>query len=117
MRAKRVDKQHTPIVTKLKAAGLRVHSLHKVGEGMPDIMVAALIKIRENFFLPTNLLFEIKNDQKAVDWCNREVASNKSDKEVSVQIQWHRWWTGQKQFVSSAEEIIEIVRKLREGEF
>lgn len=67
--------------------------------------------------IPINLVFEIKVNDKAAEGLRKEIASNKTKDQVSIEANWHRLWKGQKAVVSSLEEIVTIVNKLKTGDF
>lgn len=93
-----------------------------VGGGCPDIMVGVEME-HEDFggsgrtlFIPINLIFEIKSDEKTVKKLNERIAEPLTRTET-VQIQWHKKWYGQKQIVSTVEEIVDTINMYRWGDF
>lgn len=90
----RTDKNQATIVATLREIGCSVQSLHKAGEGVPDILVG---------FQGQNWLMEIK----------REIITGKVFASESVlnekQIEWHDKWRGQVATVRTADEALELI--------
>lgn len=66
--------------------------------------------------IPVNLVFEIKVDEKSVQKRKAEIAKPISQ-EDGVQVLWHKRWEGQKEIVSSYQEIVKIIKAYEEMDF
>jgi hypothetical protein len=86
---KRVDNNQTQIVKALRDMGCTVEHLHEVGKGCPDIVVG---------FKSRNFLLEIKADDKKVL--------------TPDQVNWHRFWKGQVNVVTTIDEAKNLIWKL-----
>lgn len=90
VRVKRTDANQAAIVHQLEAWGLRVQSLHEVGQGVPDLLVG----------LPGfNVLVEVKVPGKKLN---------------ERQVEWHAAWPGTVIVASTAEEIVLALREEQE---
>jgi hypothetical protein len=89
MRAAKVDRNQPEIVAALRAAGCSVQTLHRVGQGCPDLLVGTSRR---------NLLIEVK--AKAQSWAKALTPD---------QIDWHINWRGQVAVVNSVEEALALV--------
>ena len=90
MRACKVDENQADIVDALRKCGCSVSLLHKVGGGVPDLIVG-----RAGF----NYLLEVKDGNKP----------KSAQKLTDDQIDWHNKWLGQKAVVNSVEAALAIV--------
>lgn len=91
----RVDENQKQIVKALRKVGYSVLHLHKLGKGAPDILVGAMTRTGKR-----NFLFEIKNGEKY----KSQQALTPDEKEF------HETWNGQVATVTTAEEIIFIIK-------
>lgn len=85
MRNARVDANHSELVRLLQRAGCSVESLHRVGGGVPDLLVGRAYK---------NFLIEIKTESGRLE---------------STQIVWHRDWRGQVATARTIDDALRIV--------
>lgn len=85
MRACKVDRNQVEVVHALRAAGVSVQHLHKVGHGCPDILCG---------YRGVNTLLEIKDGSKPPS--GRGLTKD--------QIRWHTDWRGFAQIVTSIDE-------------
>jgi Holliday junction resolvase len=83
--AARTDSNHREIAEALTGVGCSVQSLHRAGEGVPDLLVG-----RGN----RNLLVEIKTASEGLN---------------TLQVNWHRWWRGQVAIARTVDEALRIV--------
>ena len=90
MRAAKVDANQAEIVAALRAIGCSVALLHKVGCGVPDLLVG---------FRGKNILVEVKDGNKP----------KSAQKLTSDQVEWHSMWKGQKAVANSVEAALSIV--------
>lgn len=89
-RAKRTDANQAAIVRQLEAWGLRVQSLHEVGQGVPDLLVG----------LPDyNVLVEVKVPGKKLN---------------ERQVEWHAAWPGTIIVASTAADVVHALREEQE---
>jgi len=88
MRAARTDKNQKEIVAALRKIGASVASLHRLGGGVPDILVG---------YRGYNLLMEIKTPAKA---------SKLNDR----QLEWHAEWKGQACVVRCVEDALSAIQ-------
>lgn len=88
MTFKRVDDNQSRIVKALRAEGMTVQHLHKVGKGCPDLLVGWKNK---------NVLIEVKDGEKS--W-----------KLTPDQVIWHHNWQGQVAVAVSPEDAIVKVK-------
>lgn len=96
MRACKVDANQPEIVKALRQVGCTVSHLHKVGAGIPDLLVG-----RNG----VNYLLEIKDGAKAPS----------AQKLTEDQVIWHDEWKGQKEVVNSVNAALKAVGiKIRE---
>jgi hypothetical protein len=91
LRAARVDRNQAEIVKALRAVGCSVQTLHRVGQGCPDLLVG----VRHR-----NVLMEVKNGQKVPS----------ARKLTDDQIAWRMNWKGQFVVVESVDEALAIVK-------
>ena len=89
---KRVDVNQAEIVEILRGMGCSVQHMHELGKGAPDILVG---------YRGDNYLFEIKDPGKPPS------ARKLTDDEQ----RWHERWRGQVAVVTSAYDVIEILKK------
>lgn len=92
MGARRTDNNHAEVIAALRGLGCSVWDTHESGHGSPDCVVY----VNE---LAT-LLVEIK------------AAKGRLTKDEAA---WHARWRGQVYIVSSVDEAIALVRRVREG--
>lgn len=90
----RVDKNQPLIVKAFRQLGCKVHHLHGVAQGCPDVMVGI-----DGF----NVLVEIKNGDKPPS--QRRL--------TPLQQEWHFTWTGQKCIIKNIDEAIALVALVR----
>jgi Holliday junction resolvase len=83
--AKRSDANQQDIIDALRAIGASVVSIHRVGGGVPDLLVG---------YQGVNLLLEVKTARGRLNRCEAE---------------WHQEWRGQVAVVRTVDEAIEIV--------
>ena len=83
----RTDSNHQQIVEELRQVGAVVQSLHQVGGGVPDLLVA---------YRGRNWLFEVKTPTGTL---------------TPDEAAWHREWAvrGQVAIVRTAEQAIEVI--------
>lgn len=82
--AARVDRNHREIAQALQAVGCSVQSLHREGEGVPDLLVGRAQK---------NVLIEVKIGRGELN---------------PIQVSWHRAWRGQVAIARSVDEALRI---------
>jgi hypothetical protein len=90
----RTDKNQANIVATLREIGCSVQSLHKAGEGVPDLLVG---------FQGQNWLMEVKRE--IVRGKVMPSASKLNDK----QVEWHDTWRGQVDVVRTADEALRLI--------
>ena len=83
---KRVDCNQAEIVLALRQAGARVHPLHAVGAGVPDLLVGVR---------GVNYLIEVKTLRGRL---------------TRVQIEWHIAWRGQVAVCRTVEDALRACR-------
>ena len=88
--AARADANQTEVIAALRGIGAQVESLHRVGGGVPDLLVGWRGK---------NLLLEVKDGEKSPSKRNL----------TAYQDDWFRTWEGQATVVTSAKEALEYV--------
>lgn len=84
--SRKVDANQAEIVAVLRAEGWSVQPIHRLGQGVPDLLVGAKGR---------NILLEVKDGDGAL-----------TDDELS----WHANWQGQVDVVRSAGEAVAMVR-------
>lgn len=90
--ASNVDANQGDIVDALRAIGATVELLHRVGGGVPDLLVG---------YRGTNHCLEVKDGSKAP-----------SDRRLTPdQIRWHGAWRGRVHVVINTDEAIAVVTK------
>lgn len=87
--AARTDANQAEIVRVLRAAGCTVESLHRVGGGVPDLIVGRAGR---------NWLLEVKVPGRGLN---------------DRQKEWHRQWAGQRAVVTTPEGALQVVGALR----
>ena len=87
--ASKVDANQAEIVQALRDAGATVTPLHRVGQGVPDLLIG---------YRGANLLLEVKMPGKGLN--DRELA-------------WHLSWRGQAAIVESAEDALAWLNTVR----
>jgi lambda repressor-like predicted transcriptional regulator len=87
--AARTDANQAEIVAALRAAGCSVVSLHRVGDGVPDLLVGRAGK---------NWLLEVKIPGRGLN---------------EKQKDWHRAWGGQRAVVTTVEGALTVVGLLK----
>lgn len=87
--AARTDANQTEIVRVLRAAGCSVVSLHRVGDGCPDLLVGRCGR---------NYVLEVKVDGRGLN---------------DRQKDWHRTWGGQRAVVTTPEGALYAVGVLK----
>lgn len=87
--AARTDANQAEIVKGLRAAGCTVISLHRVGDGCPDLIVGRAGK---------NWLIEVKTEGRGLN---------------EKQKTWHAWWAGQRAIVTELEGALRVVGLLK----
>jgi hypothetical protein len=97
MRAAKVDRNQSEIVTALRAVGCRVQLLHMVGGGCPDLIVA---------FRGGLLFLECKDGKLPPS----------ARKLTPEQVEWHDLWRDYVVVVSSVKEALEAVGVPYRGE-
>lgn len=88
MRAARTDANQRDIIAALKKAGASVTSLHRVGGGVPDLLIGHQGR---------NLLAEVKLPNEA------------SSKLNGTQERWHEEWRGSVHVVRSSQEALALI--------
>ena len=83
--ARRSDTNQEPIVAILRQVGASVESLHRVGRGVPDLLIG---------FRGQNYLLEVKTEDGEL---NRD------------QQTWHQAWNGQAVTVRTADEALRAI--------
>ena len=86
--AAKTDANQHAIVKALRARGARVHSLHRVGQGCPDLLVG---------FQGHNLLMEVKTEDGVL-----------TDSEARC----HERWRGTVHIVRTTEEALDILDRI-----
>lgn len=84
----RTDANQSEIVKALENAGATVVKLHKVGAGVPDLMVG---------YLGTTSLIEVKTIKGKLN---------------PKQQAWHEWWDGQADIARTPEEAVGIIERV-----
>ena len=79
---KRVDRNQAEIVPALRRAGASVHTLHAVGEGVPDLLVGVR---------GVNYLIEVKARRGRLTF---------------AQVEWHSAWRGQVAVCRTVEDAL-----------
>lgn len=87
---KRVDANQKEIVAALRKVGATVQTLHEVGKGCPDLLVA---------FRGVNYLLEVKDGKKTPS----KQRLNEDEQE------WHAKWGGPVHVVRSVDEAIRVL--------
>lgn len=87
----KTDHNQADIVKVLRQMGCTVHSLHKEGGGVPDLLVGVM---------GFNLLLEVKNPET-------------KGKLNTLQEKWHGEWRGQAQVVKSPDHAVRIIQHYR----
>ncbi len=82
---KRVDKNQMPLVRTLRKLGCSVQSLHRAGQGVPDLLIG---------IAGLNLLAEVKNGKNDL---------------TPPQEYWHLKWNGQVDVIRTDDDAIRIV--------
>lgn len=90
MRAAKVDRNQSEIVSALRRVGASVEPLHAVGKGVPDLLVG---------FRGKNFLLEVKDEQKPPS----------ARKLTPDQVRWHESWRGQKDVVKNVDEALAVI--------
>lgn len=88
-RAAAVDINQGAIVAGLRRMGASVQTLHRVGDGCPDLLVG---------FRGRNYLFEVKRNAKA--------------QLTPMEKDWHRCWWGQRDVVYSVDDAMHLLLEL-----
>lgn len=91
MRAAKTDANQAAIVAALRAAGCTVESLHRVGGGVPDLLVG---------YRGRNMLLEAKDGSKPPS----------ARKLLPGQVRWHAAWKGDVHVVESVDEALAVLR-------
>ena len=91
MRAAKTDANQAAIVAALRAAGATVESLHRVGGGVPDILVG---------YRGRSYPVEIKDGSKPPS--ARTLTPD--------QVRWHAAWKGDVYVVESVAEALDVLR-------
>lgn len=92
----RTDSNHAAVTKALRQIGASVTSLHRVGEGVPDLIAG---------YHGMNLLLEVKDGAKPPS--ARELTADERE--------WHANWAGRAVVVTSGEEAQrEIIRYVQE---
>ena len=99
--AKKSDSNQAAIVEVLRAAGLTVESLHRVGGGVPDLLVGGNMPCPHcGYFFPQNRLIEIKKLKGVLN---------------ATQIGWHSRWNGQAGVARTPETALFIAGRGDDG--
>lgn len=96
--AARADENQSEIVEACRKMGASVKSLHREGEGCPDLLIG---------WYGQNLLFEIKNGAKM----------SSQSRLTKDQEEWHQRWKGNVYIVISVDQAIKTLRAVREEVF
>ena len=88
--AARVDNNQQTIVRALVAIGASVEYLHRLGQGVPDLLVG---------YRAQNFIFEIKNGNKPPS--QRKLTED--------EVKWHARWRGKVYIVESVEQALHIL--------
>jgi len=86
--AARVDANQHAIVKAMRQRDARVHSLHRVGQGCPDLLVG---------FQGRNLLMEVKTEDGTL---------------TDSEARWHELWRGTVHIVRTAHDALDILDKI-----
>ena len=86
--AAKVDANQHAIVKVLRKRGATVQTLHRVGQGVPDLLVG---------FLGHNLLMEVKTEDGSL---------------TKREAEWHRRWRGTVHIVKTCDEALDILDKI-----
>lgn len=89
--AARTDANQHAIVKALRWRGATVHSLHRVGQGCPDLLVG---------FKGHNLLMEVKTKDGTL---------------TKGEADWHRKWEGMVYTVRTCDEALDILDRIARG--
>ena len=91
--AARADANQPAIMAAARKLGAAVQSLHRVGSGCPDILIA---------YRGQNILVEIKDGAKSA-----------SQRKLTPQQEtWHAEWTGPIWVVKSVDELVDRMKEL-----
>ena len=83
--SKKVDANQADIVDCLRAAGFTVVPIHRIGQGVPDLLVG---------YQGVNVLLEVKDGDKLL---------------TDDELKWHANWCGQVDIVRSSEGAMRAV--------
>ncbi len=100
MYAANVDANQGEIVKALRALGWSVELIHRVGKGVPDLLVGAY---------GLNILIEVKDPAQRGKLGKFERAHRGLNK---AENDWHAGWGGQVAIAFTAEEAIGLVRDI-----
>ena len=92
----RKDANQTAIAETFRALGCSVEFLHRVGQGVPDLLVG---------ICGANYLVEVKDGSKSPS--RRRLTDDEAD--------WHANWRGQVSVVSTQDDVIRKVKAIRSG--
>ena len=90
MRAAQTDANQSEIVKALRQCGVSVQSLHRVGEGVPDLLCG---------YHGLNKLIEVKDG-------DRPPSERKLNDKQKI---WHDEWKGQRAVANSVDEALKIM--------
>lgn len=88
--ARKIDSNQAEIMAALRQVGATVHSLHRVGQGVPDLLVG---------FRGLNYLLEVKRP--------------KGGKTTPQQDKFHTEWNGNSQIVTSIDQSLKAIGAIK----
>jgi len=92
----RTDDNQPIIIKTLRSLGVSVQSLHKVGQGCPDLLCS---------LAGASFLIEVKDGEKPPS----------AQKLTPDQVVWHSKWRAPVYIVNSVAQVVDLVQKLKEG--
>lgn len=93
----KTDRNQPEVIAAMRAIGVSVQSLHKVGQGAPDLLCA---------IAGLTFLVEVKDGAKPPS----------AQKLTPDQVEWHKNWKAPVYIVNSTETAIDLVQKIIKGE-
>ena len=94
----RKDANQTAIAETFRALGCSVEFLHRVGQGVPDLLVG---------ICGANYLVEVKDGSKSPS--RRRLTDDEAE--------WHERWKGQVCTVETLDDVTRVVKAIRSGGF
>lgn len=89
----KTDRNQPEVIAAMRALGVSVQSLHKVGQGAPDLLCAVAGQ---------TFTVEVKDGEKPPS----------QQKLTPDQIEWHSKWRAPVYIVNSVDQAVDLVQKL-----